>query len=277
MSFREYLQSIESRNPGKTFGKQVAEDCHVPFAETFGIFVDPRDIYEIAAERSLVIKPEYGCSSRGVIPLRRISDDSWFDLLHDVEVDWDDVLESIDKAENSPRNLQLLQRGHPDFLRGPWIAEQLVTGTEGNIADDVKVFCINGRAVLIGIFRRQYRSDMETISDVAWFSSSFEYLGDAHRNRKHFVNPSMESYVHDVIPHRWGDVLNWSERIARDTGEFFMRVDFFASDNGPVFSELTYKPAGGNVDFRPDIDEWLCSVWKHELDIGNRHGLSICR
>nr|AMP54298.1 TupA-like ATPgrasp [uncultured bacterium] len=275
MSFRDLLQRLPARNDGKISGKTLAASVNVPHAETIGVFDDPRDILTVAANRSLVVKPEYGCSSRGVLALYTVTIDTWNDLIAGIEVDSDDIMESIDKSVNSPRNQQLHDRGHPDFLRGPWIAEELVLSPDKSrlrVADDVKVFCINGTAALIGVFRRHSRPSEGTTSDVAWFDAGGDYLGDAHRNPKHYIDPDMQSYPDEALNGHWGGLLEYAERVAEASAEFFVRVDFFAAAHGPVFSEVTYKPAGGNVDFRPDVDQWLKMIWEYE----SIHGLFVC-
>ncbi len=62
------------------------------------------------------------------------------------------------------------------------------------------------------------------------------------------------------IPPFCDDLLHISQRLARQL-RMFVRVDLYASDNGPVMGELTVNPHGGK-GYTEDADLWLGSLWR---------------
>lgn len=190
-------------------------------------------------KRFLVKQPNRH-SGKGIYLLEEVKENVYFDLLTLREVAGD----SIKPDGPAP---------------GYWLAEECIQGEiEGkNIPLDYKVYCFGGRPTVV------LQIDRNTSPpQVAVFDGAFVPLARG----VHF-NLDMKRWVagHHVLPVHAVEILAMAGDLATRTGSWFVSVDCYSSQSGPVFGEFTFAPGGpdvGMIKFTPhvlkELDAAIC-------------------
>lgn len=259
----------------KMGGRALAEELGVPVPE---LIIPPSSLPTIAGDdprRSCVIKPMHGCSGRGVMPLIYEPDHD-LPFYHSV---WTDF--RMPKESQNPRAMwaywiaelaSIAQhfRGTPHEIHGPYFAEELLAGPQGQpLATVWKVYCIHGRPVWA---RQQVVLARRRGLVECWRIVELERAPNPHFERVGhdvFTNHKLQRY--DALPRPTTlDIYGFAHRIAEAvqarTGSPFVRVDLLEGPGGRVvFGELTPHPSGGNDDYLPEWDEELGAIWSEGL------------
>ena len=127
--------------------------------------------------------------------------------------------------------LTMLERWYSDIPRKVF-AEELLDDIEW----EYQVWCFNGKARYVGAMHDPHGSNEKQFFTPDW-------------KRQPFVSslPILEGDVER--PDNLETLLNYSERLAADFA--FVRVDWYSCTQGLRFSELTFTPAGGFVQWTP--------------------------
>lgn len=200
--------------------------------------------------RPAVIKPVNGCSARGMVPL--IPDrDAYLDPRSGDRLTWDEAVERAIADKHTPRNVRLLQIGHPDAMRAPWLLEELIQSPGGGMPLDWKAFCIGGRVEAVMQCRRLPRGRL----NIQWYDRDWRPLGD--------ICPSGAYTLDETLPAPTGpdEMIDAFEKVAALVDSPFIRVDLYEDEHGPVFGETTPHPTGGTLRFIPEWDERLGAAW----------------
>jgi hypothetical protein len=124
-----------------------------------------------------ILKPVHGCSSRGIIPLN--GDQPW------------EKVKAQARAELSTRkNLALLDQGHFDAVRGPWIIEELLVDPTG--LSNWCLYVIGGKVLCA----RQIRAGSNGKWDGKWWTGDWEHAGDIAHNPGMNYDPDLPAPYH---------------------------------------------------------------------------------
>lgn len=156
--------------------------------------------------------------------------------------DWDAARAFFTKALRTnyyPHGREWPYKDVPPLL----LAEQFMADNDSGDMTDYKVLCFNGTAkcVFTCTNRRTGRPLTVTFFDTDWNRLPFE--------RHYHPDP-------DFIPKPrfLREMIDISERFARDMQAIFVRVDFYEIRNRLYFGEFTFHPGNGIEEFTPP--EW---------------------
>lgn len=98
------------------------------------------------------------------------------------------------------------------------------------IPRDFKVFVANGKAYWINVYNRNARSNLRSMVS---YSPEWKKISQ-------MTNAYLPGFV-EKKPRYFDEMLNQAEKISHEY-PFFMRLDFYISNKGPVFGEFTPFP-----------------------------------
>lgn len=204
-------------------------------------------------ERPAVIKPAHGCSARGVVPLApegtRYRYRNMF--THD-RVSWDEAVAAALAAKHTRRNSALLERGHPDAMRPPWLLEELILTENGHLPCDWKGFVFGGR---LWVVFQLVRTPGAPKKRIKWWDRAWHDIGDIMPTRAWTYDPTLPA------PAGPDALAAGFEAVAALVDSPFIRVDLYEDGAGVVFGETTPHPTGGTVPFVLAWDTRLGRAW----------------
>lgn len=217
----------------KTAGRRFAELHGVQVPAILGSWKTPDDIDWDELPRRFVVKSSRGGGGINVFPLERRGD-RFFDFIAQQEV----TAEAVTKR---------LWKKHQD--EAVYIAEEFLVGLDGErMPDDIKVFCFYGEPAFIEVRTEDWSRKR-----------------DGRQRLRTFLPDGTElMHVRALIPH--GDdiatpvdlagVVEAAARLSRAIRRPIQRLDFYETDHGIVFGEVTQNPG------RPPA---LVSEWDRRL------------
>ncbi|PRY67678.1 teichuronopeptide biosynthesis TupA-like protein [Glaciihabitans tibetensis] len=226
---REYVTS--------TIGAQ-----YLPVA--YAITADPRDLLTLDLPEAYVVKPTHG-SGVAVVVSPRASPDA---TLPTDPGSW--VYRHVLPAAVDRTHLAWLAEGWIAQLygQGPnreWayghvprqvIVEELLTGEDGGIPDDLKFFVFHGSCRYIEVDAGRFGQRTQDFFDRDWNHLALSG-GPAWADPSHPRPAGLDA------------MIALAERLAAETD--FVRVDLYNLPDRVVFGELTSYPAGGTSPFEP--------------------------
>ncbi|MGB1504119.1 MAG: ATP-grasp fold amidoligase family protein [Acidimicrobiales bacterium] len=229
----------------KLAGLQLATDLGVatPTAIADVSVVDDLD-WDKLPER-FVLKPFQGAASRATFLLCRTGA-GFRDLM-------DGGFKSQDDIVGAARDL--VDRG---LVSARFCVEELLsprTELLDRIAqpDDFKVFCFWDRPIVVMQRRLGGRPDQSAWRFKFW-NSAWEDLGPVKYPDR--CDPTLEA------PAGGEEIVEAAARIGRQLAIPFVRLDFYDTDRGAVFGEVTPHP-GPPERWDPKVDEILGRQWEH--------------
>ena len=259
-SYQRFLQAaMAERGPdhpiwednGKASGRELGELCGLHVPEVYQGPCSLRKMHEPAHDA--VIKPVQGCSGRGIRPLRHEGGGQYTNLFTGTTLTWDAAVSSAMADKHTPRNRRLLEQGHPDAMRPPWLLEELILDEAGELACDWKAFVFGGRVE--AVFQMVRIPGEGRSSLVKWWSRDWEDVGDIAPVKKWQYTPTL------ARPHDPGRLVDAFEAVAGLVDSPFIRVDLYEQRDRVVFGEVTPHPTGGTVRFVPEWDRRLGEAW----------------
>lgn len=224
---------INRKHGGYRFAQQVG--LSVP--QTFGRFGRIEDVNPSACGDRFLIKPEGGSTNRGIYGLDRQPDETFIDRVNGGNTTWSQVTDEYRAlvAEGKVSESVMVE----ELLLKP--------GDPTSIPDDFKLYCFYDRVELV-----MQRDIRKSGRHADW---RFKFW-DREWN--------------DLGPIKYADRVDQSLQPARDpaaliaAGELlgsrlrmpFCRLDFYDTDRGIVFGEVTLNPGPPEV-FAPEVDEFL--------------------
>lgn len=262
VSYQKFLEAaIAERGPehpiwevnDKLAARELGElaDLYLP-----EIYQGPMSLRKMEQpEHDVVIKPLNGCSSRGVRPLKYLEQDRFFDLFANKELTWGQAVSLAMADKHTARNQALIERGHPDAMRPPWLLEELILSDTGDLPDNWKAFCFGGKVVAIFHSRRQHDGSLR----IRWWNRDFEDIGDICPAKKWKYDRRMAK------PKNPEKLIQGFENVAELVDSPFVRVDLYARWSQVVFGEVTPHPTGGAQHFTPKWDRIFGQAWVDAL------------
>ena len=237
----------------KIKGRQLGEisELHVP-----QIYYGPGKLRSFPnPERDCVIKPVNGCSARGIFPLLWLGEDKYRNLFTGRKTTWAVAVTEALEAKHSERNKALIEQGHPDAMRPPWIIEELIHD-DGVLPCDWKAFCFGGRVE--AVFQMARKPNRNT-KPVRWWSRDWRDIGS--------IMP-IKTYRRDSTlrpPNDPQGMIDAFERVAQVIDSPFIRVDLYEQGDRIVFGEVTPHPTGNTSRFNDTWDRKFGEAWEAAL------------
>ena len=123
---------------------------------------------------------------------------------------------------------------HYKYIKPMILAEALIPSDEdGNFPNDYKIHCAGGKPIFIQCC---FERTMEEGSKMVVYNTKWERLNYiAHTS--HYADKNVKR------PRHLDDMLNFASKLS--TGLEYARVDFYDTDAGVLFGEITLTPQGG--------------------------------
>ncbi|WP_285043282.1 ATP-grasp fold amidoligase family protein [Plantibacter sp. LMC-P-059a] len=213
--------------------------------QAYGVLDDPRALRELDLPASYVVKPTHGSGAAIVVspaasPDTRLPTEpgSWVYRHVRPEAVTREALVSIADGWVA----QLYGQGpNREWVYGQVprriIVEELLTGPDGGIPDDYKLFVFHGRCRYIQVDAGRFGRRTQDFFRPDW--SHLPMSGGPP-----WADPEPQA------PQRLDEMIRMAERLAEGTD--FVRVDLYDLGDRIVFGELTSYPAGGDSPFDPE-------------------------
>jgi hypothetical protein len=214
--------------------------------EAYAILDDPRDLETVSLPEAYVVKPTHGSGAAIVVSPDAPADatlppPAWSWVYRHVRpgAARRDTLAAIGALWLS----KLYGQGpNREWAYGPVprrvIVEEMLSGADGGIPDDYKLFVFHGRCQYIQVDGARFD---ERTHD--FYLPTWEHLpvrgGDLP-----WATPERPR------PARLDEMIRIAETLAAETD--FVRVDLYLLPDRIVFGELTSYPAGGDSPFQPE-------------------------
>lgn len=129
------------------------------------------------------------------------------------------------------------------------IAEKMLVDDSKDGLKDYKIFCCNGKPKLVKVNYKYYGNYASN-----WYSPDWHYVEGTT-----IYDPSHANYWISP-PKHLEEMLSLSTELS--SGFTFMRVDFYETDEGVFFGEITFYPGSGFEKFIPlsfdlEIGSWI--------------------
>jgi len=203
----------------KTAARAFAEQHGVQIPASLGSWATPDLIDWDGLPNRFVMKSNRGGGGISVFPLERRGDQYY-----------DYIASEMTTAEAVAE--KLWSKHHPESV---YFAEEFLVGREGTgLPDDIKVFCFYGEPAYIEV-----RSE-------DWSRSNA-----MHRNARAFLPDGTELFNARALidrsetisrPQDFATIAEVSGRLSRAIRRPLERIDFYETDHGIVFGELTQNP-----------------------------------
>jgi hypothetical protein len=135
-----------------------------------------------------------------------------------------------------------------------FLVEEFVKNEDGEytIPNDYKFLCFNGEIAAVVVIKRLGPKN------------GLSYFYDEHWNKMkkiHYLYPATDQ---QNPPKCFKEMLGLAKQLGKAYG-IFVRLDFYATDKGPVFGEFTPTPSLGQ-DFTPYGKQLLLEYWDKYCD-----------
>ncbi len=225
---------------GKRLAQRIAQGCGARVPEIYATWSDHDSIDVQNLPDEFVIKAEGGAASEGVFPLERTS--SGYRI-----VSTDRVLSPEDIRQEFAA---LPAKGK---VYGKCFAEEYLHGTTADpIPIDIKIYAFYGEVGHVMLRRVGEHGVGSTVVN-RYLDTKGNDLGAVSLERP--VDSSIP------VPQRFAEAIALAKTISIAARLAFIRVDFYETDEGLVFGELTPRP-GGSQRYRPEHDRMLGEMWE---------------
>ncbi len=205
---------------------------------------DPRDLWRLALPPEYVLKPTHGSGACLIVSSLAPADARL------PSPQWGWVYSRVRPEHADPRQVEAIAGAWlaKSYGRGPnheWaygaagrqlLVEELLTGPDGDVPADCKVFVFHGRATYVQVDGGRFGARTQDFFDRDW--ARLDLFGG---------HPGADRPP--ARPTRLDQILTMAERLS--VGSDFVRVDLFDLPDRLVVGELTSSPAGGDSPFDP--------------------------
>lgn len=226
-------------------------DNRIPTPKIFEVWSMPEDIQLNNVEYdNFVLKPSNMHSSAGVMVLKRLDEDNFFDSLNNRYLTKEQIISEQVKVHDRCK------------FKGSYkiFAEEKIISPNQNfeVPLDYKIFCFYGRPMLVSQYDRN-----PTPKQAAWFDGEFSPLD---LESCIISDWKMIELGDNVLPIAYKEMLDIAAKTSLLVKSPFMRVDMYSSLRGPLVGELTPAPGGpyyGNMyKFTDKFDAEMGEAWQ---------------
>lgn len=239
-----HRQRIWAHND-KMAGYRLARSLGLEVPETYERSVKIGDLDFASVPDRFVIKPHNGASNRGVFLLERTKTDTYRDLMDQRLKNSADVVKLYSELV---ANGLVSERLAVEELLQPRTDLRPIIG----IPDDLKIYCFYDRPRAIMQRRMFGQADREKWRFKLW-TGEWADMGPVKYSDRY--DSALE------IPVGAEEVLEAAASLARFVAVPFVRLDFFDTQRGPVFGEVSAHP-GPPEQWESSADEMLGWEWE---------------
>lgn len=230
-----------------------AASHNVEHPEVFSIWDHAAQVDPASLPDEFVLKSSGGSTGHGVIPLRRISRDSYRIVSKGEAVTASDIRDRLSKSRRQGRTY------------GKFFAERLLHHSEPDrIPLDIKFYCCYGDVLQVLVREVTWQEGKEVWLH-RYFSPDGEDLGFA---------PNDKVRNQDIpLPDNFTDLTQTASHLSWSSGLPFCRVDLYSIDGRAVIGEITRTP-GGTQQYPDHHDaamgrKWMQALIRRDLDLMN--------
>jgi hypothetical protein len=243
------MDEEEQRLCYKAEGREFAAERGVPVAEMIQDRTPLEGLREPEVDR-FVIKPNRGCTARAIIVAERIAPDLIRNHLGQNVHGWDDS-RTWDQWASWLRWCMRRDAGSPGPYPDEWVVEAWASDDPQPM--EYGVYCVGGHAQFVRqVDRGGHRPGPR--ARVCNWTRDWEPAGGVLKSRKREVPLPLPDHPVSIV--------QYAEWLARDWPGPFVRVDFLEAAHGPVFLELTPRPAGGRITVNEPWDTIMGEAWE---------------
>lgn len=212
--------------------------------EAIAILDDPRELEHLALPRAYVVKPTHGSGAALVVSAQAPPEATL------PPARWGWVYRHVRPEAVTPAALAAIAAGWLGKLygQGPnreWayshirprvLVEEMLTGPDGEIPDDYKLFVFHGTCRLVQVDAGRFGGRTQD-----FFTAGWEHLPMSGGPPWAVPRPPR--------PARLDEMIALAEKLGAETD--FVRVDLYHLPDRVVFGELTSYPAGGDSPIHP--------------------------
>lgn len=217
----------------KTVGRQFAQAHGVRVPQVLGRWAHPDEIDWSTLPQRFVVKSTIGGGGINVFPLERRGE-SYFDFITSTEITSAEVVEKLVKRH---------RQGSAYFAE-----EMLVQRGGSGLPNDIKVFCFYGEVGYIEVRAEDWSRSTDTVQRMRTFLPD----GTEVRNARALL--PRDGTI--ATPQDFPGVVAAARRLSGAIRRPFERIDFYETDDGIVFGEITQNPG------RPPI---LAPPWDQRM------------
>ena len=139
------------------------------------------------------------------------------------------------------------------------ICEELLTNNYGEIPEDYKVLCFNGKAKMIQVQSGRFVDLRIDFYDVQWNKTDISITFGKLHGSNSLVNTLQNSEIIFNKPQLLEEMLQLSEILSQNT--YHTRVDWYIVENKLYFGEITFFQGSGFLSFGKEKDEIMFGDW----------------
>ncbi|USY25127.1 hypothetical protein NIZ92_17760 [Alcaligenes sp. 1735tsa3] len=242
---------VENKVKSYDFVKEIG----IKTPKLFYLMRRPEELLSVELPERFVCKPATLSSSQGVLVLKKNVEGVYVNQRDGKEVS----LAEIVAVQNKFRDKSISESSEEYGL----IIEEWVAG-EGQLIDEIpydyKFFCYGDKVVYVAQYNRNTRK-----SSVNWFKGEFESEGMGGRILCDW------KYVDKGVARVPGcskELVQTARKLSRRLKTPFVRVDMYATVDGPVFGEFTLTPGaayyGDIYQYTDEFDAYCGLLWQAE-------------
>ncbi len=237
---------------GKFWAYDLARSHGIDVPQQLGRWRRPADIPWDDLPDDVVIKSAYASAARGVFPLRRTGD-GWV-VIGGAKTTSAELVEELDERRTEGR------------IRGPFGAEELLDGDDGELPIDVRTYAFYGHVPIVLLRRPGTHGDLDTARFRPVDANGADFIDVEQYPALADTDPSQlprELAVLDTsipAPKNLPEIIDAAQRLSKAIRLPFARIDLYGIDERVVFGEVTPRP-GGRQWLGPELDIFLGDAW----------------
>lgn len=234
----EYTLMVDKIEVKKYVAEKFGDEYIIP---TLGIWDNPEDIDFCTLPDQFVLK----CNHNSGLGMCICKDKS--------SLDFKKVISELRRGLNQDYFLYGREWPYKDVPR-KILAEKFMVNESGSDLIDYKFFCFHGEPRLCQVVSDRFTEEKIDFYDMDW-NRMDGLIGLVVRD-----DIIQNSKTDIPYPSSFNDMKRIAKKLAKNIP--FSRIDFYEINNKPYFGEITFFPASGFGEFRPNkwnakIGEWL--------------------
>lgn len=239
----------------KVLAYEFVKKLNVQTPALFGCLKCPDQLNGMDLPEKFVCKPANLSSSKGVMVLKYKKNNIYINRMSGEEIALSEI---VNIQNNLKKEVESTVFGGYELLVEEWLIGE--GQAEGDIPYDYKFFCYGEKIVYVAQYDRNSKKN-----SVSWFLGEFEsdnLNGRIECDWRH-VSKGIAK-----IPSCSVELLAIVKRLSKELKTPFVRVDMYATINGPVFGEFTLTPGaayyGEVYKYTDQFDNYCGLLWQAE-------------
>jgi len=124
------------------------------------------------------------------------------------------------------------------------IIEKLLMDKNGEVPDDYKFHCFNGKVEFIQVDTGRFSNHKRSFFNIDWKLLPFTWCGTKNGNPSYLINNNISK------PDLLKEMIGFAQKLSKNFN--YVRVDLYSLDNKIYFGELTFTHGSGFESFFPN-------------------------